>query len=345
MTRTFICFIRLIYALLYFLALPAVATAGNYAASFLDIGVGARALGMGGAFSGLADDATAFYWNPAGLSFLESTQISGMYAPQYGSVRNPMGTFHYLGFSQPLIGGAAIGFNWIRLSVDDIPVYSELPGSYWDRIHDPSLRPTGEPEGYLSDTEDAFFFTFSKMNRTYLDMGWKFHQVRVDMPVGINIKWIRQSVGDVSATGLGLDIGAQIRMHVDDLFNSTQYGKLCFGFHLRDITKTTLSWQTRHKDSIPLNFIWGMAYYFPLAGDKHALWLSYDHESRWGGEKHWGIEYNGFRVLSVRFGAHGGRISSGIGLHFLIFQIDYAFISAMSDDLGSLHRIGFTMSF
>ena len=41
--------------------------ATKYAGEFLALGVGARALGMGGAFVSLADDATAAYWNPAGI--------------------------------------------------------------------------------------------------------------------------------------------------------------------------------------------------------------------------------------------------------------------------------------
>ena len=35
--------------------------------------IGARALGMGGAFVGLANDGTALYWNPAGLAGLNSS--------------------------------------------------------------------------------------------------------------------------------------------------------------------------------------------------------------------------------------------------------------------------------
>ncbi len=41
---------------------------GTTAAQFLKIGVGARAIGMGGAFAATADDITAMYWNPAGLA-------------------------------------------------------------------------------------------------------------------------------------------------------------------------------------------------------------------------------------------------------------------------------------
>ena len=43
------------------------------------IGVGARAMGMSGAFTAVADDASAAYWNPAGLAQLESLEIQGMF--------------------------------------------------------------------------------------------------------------------------------------------------------------------------------------------------------------------------------------------------------------------------
>lgn len=40
-------------------------------------GMGARALGMGGAFTGVADDYTAIYWNPAGLADIRKSQFFG----------------------------------------------------------------------------------------------------------------------------------------------------------------------------------------------------------------------------------------------------------------------------
>ncbi|MFH1378888.1 MAG: PorV/PorQ family protein [bacterium] len=48
---------------------------------YLQYGAGARSLAMGGAFTGLADDASAAYWNPAALAYLEEYQFLTMYAP------------------------------------------------------------------------------------------------------------------------------------------------------------------------------------------------------------------------------------------------------------------------
>lgn len=50
------------------------AAAGGFALS----GVGSKAINMGGAFRGLADDWSAAYWNPAGLTQIEQSQLTGM---------------------------------------------------------------------------------------------------------------------------------------------------------------------------------------------------------------------------------------------------------------------------
>src|SRR5205823_560162 len=49
---------------------------GTYDATFLKIGVGARAAGMGDAYTAIADDGTATFWNAAGVARVERTEIS-----------------------------------------------------------------------------------------------------------------------------------------------------------------------------------------------------------------------------------------------------------------------------
>lgn len=64
-----------------------VSKTGTTAASFLEIEVGARAIGMGGAFTATANDITAIYWNPAGLATLKQGEASFIHAQWLADVR------------------------------------------------------------------------------------------------------------------------------------------------------------------------------------------------------------------------------------------------------------------
>ena len=318
--------------------------AGRYANSFLEIGVVAMALGMCGAFGSLGGDGISFYWNPAGLSTIAATQISAMYGPQFGSIQNPLGNYHFLGFAQPLPGRAAISFNWIRLAIDDIPIYPELEGeSYYDRLRNHGYRPSGETDGFISDVEDAFFLSFSKMNQWKLDLGWQFHRVRFEMPFGVNLKWIRQSVGGFTATGLGVDLGTQFRLHLEDFFLDSRLGILGIGLHLQDITRTSMTWNTerRRQDVVPVNVRWGLAYAQPFQRGRHAFNLVWERDFRWKTTDHLGMEYVGFRRYSLRLGLDDGRICAGFGIRVWVLSVDYAFIS---HDLDNLHRVSCAVS-
>ena len=72
--RKGIAFVLLIWA---FLATTALAEVDfDYLhGSDLGMGIGARAMSMGGAFTALADDASAVFWNPAGLAQLTDNQL------------------------------------------------------------------------------------------------------------------------------------------------------------------------------------------------------------------------------------------------------------------------------
>jgi hypothetical protein len=54
----------------------AASDAGRSSAAFLQIGQGARAAGLGGAYTAISEGAIAAWWNPAGLSHLEQSEIS-----------------------------------------------------------------------------------------------------------------------------------------------------------------------------------------------------------------------------------------------------------------------------
>src|SRR3989339_1100451 len=90
---------------------------GKYAGEFMAIGVGGRALGMGGAFTAVANDVTAGYYNPAGLANLNYPQISLMHAEQFGNLVN----YDYGAVAIPYKTDMSFGLSIIRLSIDGIP--------------------------------------------------------------------------------------------------------------------------------------------------------------------------------------------------------------------------------
>jgi hypothetical protein len=315
---------------------------GDYTADFLNIGVGARAVGMGSAFCSVANDISSFYWNPAGLAFLEKPVIGGMYGSQFGSFKDPLGSYHYLGCSLPLPGSAAISVNWVRLTINDIPVYSELAGDdFWDRLRNHSLRPTGEEEGIIHDTEDAFFFSFALMNKFSLDLGWEYHEVEISMPIGVNFKWIQQSLGEHEARCIGIDIGTMLQLSLSDFFQNENWGIFSFGLNIQDITESSLEWDTEYADQLPVNYKTGVSYLQKFKWAHSNLLISYDHSTRWRGENNVGIELQCMDTIHLRSGLHEGRFTGGAGIRFWKIGVDYAFLS---HDLDALHRISFTVT-
>src|SRR5581483_10812057 len=98
-------------------ALPVASWAGGpgtTAAEFLEVGVGARGLAMGGAMSAVPDDAHSFYWNPAGAAGISSPRIDASYNSLYQDTNQG-----YFGYGMPLWGGV-VGASFDYLQVPNI---------------------------------------------------------------------------------------------------------------------------------------------------------------------------------------------------------------------------------
>jgi hypothetical protein len=106
---------RLLVGLAILLAIP-----GSLWAGFVHMEEGARATAMGGAFSAVADDATAIFWNPAGDAFAEGVKLTGMRTHLYdmSEVSEDCVAVSYGGWNR-----VGFGFGWARSGVQDI--YSE----------------------------------------------------------------------------------------------------------------------------------------------------------------------------------------------------------------------------
>src|SRR6059036_2691225 len=77
--------------------------------------VGPRAIGMGGAFSAVADDASALFWNPAGLARVGHQEISASHANLFGTdIHDDVASFVL-----PLSPGRAAAADWYHSGFTD----------------------------------------------------------------------------------------------------------------------------------------------------------------------------------------------------------------------------------
>ncbi len=341
-------------------------SAENYTGDFLTNGVGARALGLGGAYVSIADDATATYWNPAGIAKLSHNyQFCFMHAAR----RSGLGAFNYLSAVKQLLPDFSIGLSWIRAGIDDIPIYPIVPSfgpniSAEQRKNIDRFRPKAEdfvPTGYLSDSENAYMLTFAK--RLTVSQSWWDNFGRKSLPpeflFGVNAKWISQKLGgsailsetpisefeastagfvtptyeepgDYGNRGYGFDAGMLIRLpDLNALFGLEKVGSFAIGVNLQDISKTTLTWNTQSglKESIPENLNIGITYSNANVFSRQLI-LSYQWQSRYGGQNHVGVEYHLSALMALRAGYRNGYLTSGVGIQLHRFRMDYALLLA-----------------
>jgi hypothetical protein len=334
----------LVFIVLILGAAPA-AFSARYVGEFLEVGAGARAVAMGGAYTAVADDPSSFYWNPSGLGYIEGLKLSGMYADLWEG----LASYSVVGLAAA-VPGAVVGINLIRLSVTDIPRYPDYDNRYlypygdslqgipfpYDDPREYIVALHGQPTGYFSDTESAIFLSFAKLNEFTLDLGWSYFTLPVQLPIGANLKIIQRSLASATATGVGADLGMQVRVRTQDLMGPKLPGWLSAGFNLQDMTRTQVNWGKDIRDAIPTNFRVGVAYIAEISRLRGQLTMSYDTEERYERAHHFGLEYRYEKVLAVRGGFWDDEWTAGAGIAFWRIGVDYAY---RARDLGTTHRV------
>ncbi len=345
-------FYSLLFTVSLALVVPALAAEeGAHAAEFLSHGVGARALGMGSAFVAIADDATATYWNPAGLTKVKSHSFSAMYSDTFstgdgGWLSRGLVTYNFVNYVYQIEEIGSIGLSWIRLGVDDIPRTTFIDtnsngvlGDFQD-INGNGIKEEGEHyidtptiAEYFSNTDNALFISYAR-------------QVHPMAAVGGNLKLLNQSIFENSGNGFGIDIGVI----------AEPYSGLKVGAMLLDATGTQIRWDTADRPIFirTRRLRFGAAYHFsvPRLG-KGAIGADIetdqaDLESAGGGGivPRIGAEYWLFNTLALRGGWNGGGLSAGAGLRVNVnemsFFVNYAF---NTHTLGGSQRVSVSGEF
>lgn len=187
-----------------------------YVNEYMNIGVGARALGMGGATSASSSDVYSGFWNPAGLmqidndyqvGFMHSEYFAGIFKYDYGAIAMPLKS-----------KSRVLGISFIRFATDNIPYtldYIQPDGSFDD----------SKLKGF-SAGDYAFTFSYAQKIPIFKNTP------ELITTGGANAKVIYRNVGSMAnAWGFGLDLGFQ-----------TYFKSWRFGLMMKDITTTYTAW-------------------------------------------------------------------------------------------------------
>lgn len=144
---------------------------GSTGGAFLRLGIGARAMGMGGAFTSIADDVTSIYWNPAGLSELKYKESLFMHTAYLADIKS-----EYLAQAQPGKYGG-YGVSLLYLYTTDL-----------------RRNESGEEQGSFNNYD------------SYLSLAYSYN-LTSNISLGLSSKIISRGLDTAKANSFGIDIG------------------------------------------------------------------------------------------------------------------------------------------
>jgi long-subunit fatty acid transport protein len=305
------------FILLFFIITPVLicqTKVGSTAAPFLNIGVGPRAIGMGGAFIATANDVTSLYWNPAGASRTESNEAMFTHLSWFADIK-----YNWAGAMIYTEGIGTIGLNIGYLDYGDMEVTT--------------LK---EPEG----TGEFFAPHDLFISLTYA------YNLTDRFSVGGNFKYINQKIWNSSASGFGVDLGVlflsdifglriaatitnfgtDMQLDGKDLFVQHDINSQLYGNNDQILAKLKTD-----AFPLPLTFRIGLAL-DPIDTENHKLTLAVDalHPNDNAESLNAGMEYTFYNTFSIRSGYKSLFLdNSEEGLN-VGFGLRYEFTPAMA---------------
>ncbi len=304
----------------------------KYAGEFLSIGVGGRALGMGSAAVALSNDVTSGYWNPAGLSNIKYPEITFMHDEGFGNLIS----YDYGAVAIPYGPSSSFGLSVMRLGVDGIPdTRNALIDVNGNNKFDDADRIDYSRVTYFTTADWVFYASYAK-------------KVSPEFSYGANLKFIRRSLADASATGIGFDVAAQY-MPFENVY---------LGANIQDVTTTLVAWSTGLNELISPTAKVGGAYILEILGGRLAPEVDFDirfENRRTASTTHIGpvsidirsgLEYAYKNLVAVRIGYTDiKQLTLGAGLRLPKLDVDYSFAKFDgTGQLGNTHRISLKLT-
>jgi len=284
---------------------------GGQPAQFLQYGAGARSFSMGAAFYSVSDDASATYWNPAGLSQLTRKEITALHIELFPGTDT---RYDFISFVYPTPKLGVFGANIIRLfsgGFEKVNIQIDPKQGIID------IKTLDK----FDDIQTAFTAAYGK-------------KVLENISIGVATKFIQRSLDNIKDFIFTFD-AALLMQGINPKFPN-----LNIGFGIKNLL--TQSFDT--EDKLPLIVRFGISNRFL----KDKLLLSFDLEKNLKAQPTWcvGTEYNIVNFLALRLGFTGEtgfrESNAGFGIKYKDYLVDYAFAI---HDMGFLHRISGTWKF
>lgn len=261
---------------------------GTTGANFLKISCG-RAVGMGDAFVAVADDASAAYFNPAGLANVKR-QAHLNHCDWIADVNHD-----YLSLVLPVENFGTVAFSATALTMGAIEVTT---------IDNPATRGR-EDEGtglYISASDFAFGISYARM-------------ITDKLAFGLTAKGVTQVIWDMSASALGVDLGLfyntgfkslRIGATVSNFGTQLSFTGRQLDYSLNPVESLPSGLMGTHKTTgapLPTNFKFGIAYdIVDLAPSKLTAAIDVTHPSDINETVNIGLEYGYNRNFFLRAG-------------------------------------------
>ena len=279
--------------------------AGTSGFLFLRLGNGARAAGMGEAFTAVANDATSIYYNPAGMANVEGIELNVSHTEWLQDIR-----FEQVSMANEMLGGA-VGLSFTGVYYGSMDRYPDYPALVPDGTFAPyDLSIAG---GYAMD-------------------------VLPNLSAGVTAKFIYEKIDFESATGWAIDAGILHRSRIKGLTLAASV--LNFGPQAKFVEeKFYPPFQIRGGASYRYDADWlrGNAIVatdavFPNDGDaKLHMGMEYNYRALLSVRA-------GYKANYYTQGA-----TFGFGVNYRSLRFDYAFMP-MQNELGDSHRFSINMS-
>ncbi len=184
-----IIFLVLISVGLFISSAQAQRKAGRNGAAFLEVGVGAKQVGLGSAATTISNDANQIFWNPAGTALLSSQTVSAEF-----SYNKWIADLNY--------SAAAIGYNLknsgtITLGLQMFGL-NDIPANRENGYTDPILQ------GLVTDHNTSSTYDYQDLA---INLNYSKYIIN-KLSLGVTFKYINERIDDVSGSAVAFDFGS-----------------------------------------------------------------------------------------------------------------------------------------